>query len=92
MASDIYRLKTEIEEAYPSDEPPWKAYGRIQLKTGVDLGSIGENDTVSDDEYEAVRKAAEEITGEEFEKRAGGGEGESELADSFLDRVLGWFR
>lgn len=47
MASDIYRLKTEIEEAYPSDEPPWKAYGRIQLKTGVDLGSIGENDTVS---------------------------------------------
>ncbi len=72
MTSDIYKLKEEIEEAYPGDEPPWKAFGRIKIKTGVSLGTINEDDTVSDEEYEDVLEAAEEVTGETFSHQRGG--------------------
>jgi hypothetical protein len=66
MASDIFDLKQEIHDAVGGDEPPWKVYGRIRIKTGVSLGPISEDDEVSSDEYQAVVDAAEEVTGEMF--------------------------
>lgn len=73
MPSDIYQLKQAIQEAYPGDEPPWKAFGRIKIMTGVSLAQIGEDDTVSDEEYETVVEAAEDVTGETFAERRQGG-------------------
>ncbi|MFT4923037.1 MAG: hypothetical protein ACI8XM_002258 [Haloarculaceae archaeon] len=73
MPSDIYQLKETIEEAYPGDEPPWKAFGRIKIMTGVSLANIHEDDTVSDEEYEDVLEAAEEVTGETFSELRQGG-------------------
>jgi hypothetical protein len=64
MASDIFELKQEIHDAVGGDEPPWKVYGRIRIKTGVSLGPISEDDEVSSDEYQEVVDAAEEVTGE----------------------------
>lgn len=64
MGSDIFQLKEEIKDAYPGDEPPWKAFGRIKLKTGIDLQEVSAGDELPDDDYEAVRQAAEEVTGE----------------------------
>ncbi|MFC7059826.1 hypothetical protein [Halovenus salina] len=66
MTSDIYQLKQEINDAVGENEPPWKAYGRINIMTGVSLGPITEEDEVSDDQFEDVLQAAEEITGESF--------------------------
>jgi hypothetical protein len=69
MTSDIYQLKQEIHDAVGGNDPPWKVYGRIRIMTGVSLGPISEDDEVSDDEFEDVLEAAEEITGESFRVR-----------------------
>lgn len=67
MATDIYELKRQIEAQTPGDEPPWKVYGRIKLKTGIRLATVEEGDTVSDDEYSEVKSAAEEVLGEDID-------------------------
>ena len=62
--ADITPLKEAIKETYSDDEPHWKAYGRIQIKTGIDLR---ETDEVEAERVPELRRAAEEVTGTTIE-------------------------